>query len=309
MSLFSNRIIGLEVGRNGVGGALLRSDNGLPQLEQTAFVPLPPDLLRISRREPNLLEPDVFVQQVRAVRESLQTGESRVALSLPDGAGRIALLELDETWKNRSEAAEIILWKLKKSLPHEPGDLHLDFQILLQREEGPSLIMVALVARQIVEQYENLLYEAGLQPACINLNQVNLVHAFAADTGDEGITAFVSWYGESLGIVVAHDGVPLFWRSKYLPAERGGGERIDQELHGSLEAYHKQYPGQRCSKVFYCAPGGHRQALCGLLTSLWEQVPLVLEADSLYRQRVGAPYQNVPFESMSAAIAAAAGRV
>lgn len=309
MSLFSNRIIGLEIGKGGVGGALLRRDSGHLLLERTAFAALPPDSLRISRREPNLPEPDVFLQQVKAVKKSLQTRESRVALSLPDGSGRITLLELDETWKNRNEAVEIILWKLKKNLPNESGSLHLDFQVLLQRDGAPSLVMVALVARQIVEQYEELLHEAGLETAWISLDQLNLAQAFAADIGDEGTTAFVSWYGESLGVVVAHDGVPLFWRSKYLPAGRENGERIDRELHGSLEGYHKQYPEQRVNRVFYYAPDDHSQAFYGLLSSLWEQTPLLLKTDSLYRQSVGAGYLNAPLESVSAAIAAAAGRL
>lgn len=309
MALFCKRIIGLEIGRSGVGGALLQKSGGLPLLERTAFAALPPDTLRISWKEPNLLATDVFVRQARAVKKSLQTRESRVALSLPDGCGRITLLELDETWKNRGEAAEIILWKLKKSLPHEAHGLHLDFQILLQREGGPSLIMVAFVARGIIEQYENLLREAGLETAWINLDQVNFVHAFAADIGDAGITAFVSWYGGSLGVVVIHDGVPLFWRSKHLPAGRVDGMLVERELHGSWEAYRKQYPGQQCGKVVYCAPSEHSQAVHGALSSLLEQPPLLLEAGDLCRQNAGGTYGSAPPERISAAIAAAAGRL
>mgnify|MGYP000874296300 FL=1 len=306
MSLFSHEIIGLEISREGVGGALLRRDKGLPVLEQTFFTPFPPNSLRLSRSELHLMNPVAFVQQLKRLRRSVPSSVSRVALSLPDEVGRTVLLDLDETWKNRAEAVEMILWKLKKKLPHEAPDLHLDFQVLLRREGVPSLVLATFVARQIIEQYENLLYESGFQPAWIDLHQINLLRAFAEEIGHEGIGAFVSWYGENLGVVIMHDGIPFFWRSKYLPVERGNGEHLDQELHGSLEAYHKQWPEQHDVRACFFSPFG--QTYLGLLSSLWQQTPIVLEYGSLYQQG-GAARRTTPPERVVAAIAAAAGRL
>ena len=303
--LFSNRIVGMEISRDGVGGALLRQDKGLPVLEQNFFNPFPPNSLRLSRSELHLMNPVASVQQLKMVRRSVPSSVSRVALSLPDETGRIVLLDLDETWKSRAEAVEMILWKLKKKLPHEAPDLHLDFQVLLRREGAPSLVLATFVARQIIEQYENLLYESGFQPAWIDLHQINLLRAFAEEIGHEGIRAFVSWYGENLSVVVMRDGIPFFWRSKYLPVERGNGEHLDQELHGSLEAYHKQWPEQHDVRACFFSPYG--QSYLGLLSSLWQQTPIVLEYGSLYQQ--GAAARTTPPERVVAAIAAAAGRV
>lgn len=308
MALFSNTITGLEFSRNGVGVALLRRGKGLPVLEHSAFQPVSPEVLSISRRTPNVLDSAAFVQQLKAVRRSLPANRfSRVALSLPDEAGRIVLLDLDETWKSRNEAADMLLWKLKKSMPHDYLDLHLDFQVLLQREGASSLVLVSLIARQIVEQYENLLYAAGFQPAWIDLHQVSLLRAFAGQIGSEGTRVFVSWYGENLGIVVIHDGVPVFWRSKYLPVERGNGEHIDQELHGSLEAYHRQWPGGHEVHVFFFSPLDQRYQV--LLASLWGEPPAVLAFGSLFQQGAGSPAIQIQTGGMIAAIAAAAGRL
>jgi type IV pilus assembly protein PilM len=302
-SLFTNRIIGLEISREGIGAALLRGGKGLPVLEQSCFLPLPPDALQISRSDPHLLDPIVFVQKLKTVQRSFQSSVCRVALSLPDAAGRLLLLDLDAAWKSKDEAKEIILWKLKKNLPHEHADLQLDFQVLQQREGAPALVLVALVSRQIIEQYERLLYQAGFQPAWIDLHQVSLLRAFTEKIGYEGTSAFVSWYGENLGIVMIHNGIPVFWRSKYLPVERGNGEHIDQELHGSLEAYYKQWPERGEVNIFFFAPFDH--TCHGLLTSLQERSPVLLEVGSLYQQGAGLPVGN----GVIAAIAAAAGRV
>ena len=309
MSLFVKRIIGLEISKELVGGALLRGARGLPLLEQTAFETLPPDTISISRRKPHLSDPSLFVQKVSRIKSLLQTDVSSAALSLPDAAGRVVLMDLDETWKNRDEAAEMILWKLKKNMPHEPLDLHLDFQILLKREAGPSLVLAALVARPVVEQYENLLHESGFETVWIGMNQISLVRAFAGEIADEGARAFVSWYGENLGIIMIHDGIPVFWRSKYLPAEVGDGERIDQELHGSIEAYNRQWPDRTAVKAYFFAPCDRNHAWYNLLSSMWEQPPVLLDYSSLYRKRTGTESLISRDNGVIAAIAAAAGRL
>lgn len=304
MSIFSNKIIGLEISKDGVGAALLRQDKDLPVLEQTFFASLPPDTLRLSSSEPHLLNPVVLAQQLKLLRKSVPSGVSRVALSLPDVVGRIILLELDQSWKSRAEAVEMILWKMKKKLPNEVPDLHLDFQVLERREEAPSLLLVTFVARQIIEEYENLLFESGFQPDWIDLHQMSLLRAFTEEIGQDGISAFVSWYGENLTVVIVHDSIPVFWRSKYLPVEQGNGDHLDRELHGSLEAYHKQWQEKQDVRVFFFSPFG--QKYYGLLSSLWELPPIVLEYGSLYRQ--GA-FISTPPEKVVAAIAAAAGRL
>lgn len=309
ISVCTDKIIGLEISSGGVGGVLLRRDKGAPVLEQISFQALAPDVLCLSRKEPHLLNPAAFVQQLKSLRSSLQTTVSRVALSLPDTTGRIILLDVDETWKNREEATEQILWKLKKSLPHETLDLHLDFQVLLKREGGPSLVLVALVARQIVAQYENLLDESGFEAAWIDLNQVNLIRAYSGEIGYGGTSAFVSWYGDSLGVVMIHEGVPVFWRSKYLPVERGDGERIDQELHGSLAAYRKQYPEPQEIKVFFFSPCDRDHIQYDLVSSLWEKPPVVLGLGSICRPAPGVSARTVLPDTMIAGIAAAAGHL
>ncbi|CAH2031332.1 type IV pilus biogenesis protein PilM [Trichlorobacter ammonificans] len=307
LSLFSGRITGLSIGRDGAGAAVLRRGRGLPLLDRAAFAPLPPGSLQLSWNEPHLSDPSAFVQCLATVRRSLPTSAGRTVLSLPDAGGRILLLDFDETWKDRDEAVEMILWRLRKNLPGDPPELHLDFQVLQRKEGGAVRLLVAFAVRRVVEQYEHLAREAGFLPVRVELHQLSLIRAFASHIEPEGATTLVLWHGETLTVIMLHNGIPVFWRSRFLPADRGGGTP-ERELHGSWEAYRRQWPGQRTARLYVVTDANASEP--GWLTevaALCEQQPIRLDSSDLYRRSPGVPVVGLPRERMNGAIAAAVG--
>jgi type IV pilus assembly protein PilM len=117
--MFSNNSIGLEISLDRVRLALVGGSRTKPVVEAVQETQLPPDTIRISLREPNVLQQTAFVSAVRESFNRLLAKSARTSVSLPDGCGRVMLVDLDTRFKSRTEAADIIRWKLKKNLPFD----------------------------------------------------------------------------------------------------------------------------------------------------------------------------------------------
>ena len=274
MALAPKRIIGLEINAGGVGGVVVRHDQQQPGIERICLEPLPNGVLKPSRSGPNLIDPQAVLVQLKLVRQKLPAGELGAAVSLPDSSGRMVLLELDESWQDRQEAEKIILWKLKNRLPHAVPAQHIDFQVLEHQEGKPALVLVTMMAASVLGQYDLLLHQAGFSSIWVGLHQMSILQACAAASGNQGTTLTVSWYAGTLGIVFCRDGIPFFWRTKQLPSPGGDAAALDLELHGSLIACHRLWPGSTVEQVFCFCLADARQKLGELLHSLAGQVPV-----------------------------------
>src|SRR6266540_3197049 len=162
--LFSDKALGLEICQDGARMVLIGGKAHAPTLYAYQAASFPPDTLKLSMREENIKNPAVFVSTIRDSYLKLLTGTSRISVSLPDSIGHIVLLDLETRFRAREEGAEMIRWKLKKNFPIDVNELHLDFQVLQERESGEVSTLVSLVSRQVIHQYEEILVEAGLQP-------------------------------------------------------------------------------------------------------------------------------------------------
>lgn len=309
MALFTTTLIGMQVSRSALSAVLLRKQSGLPTLAGSALSRITPDMLQVNHREPNVRQPTTFVEQLKLLREKLQTRESRVALSLPDASGRVLLLEIDATWKNREEALEMIRWKLKKSVSLEPANLQIDFQSLAAINDDRCPVLVAAIARPILEQYEELLQEAGFQPAWIDFTGLSLVRAFSEYLVSSPMTGLVFWLDSTLGTIFFHSGRPVFYRTKLIPFDQADNVRIVMECTYSVLAYRQQFSGSSFDKVLYLAQNPADSALCNLLSGCFEQSLLQLDSKGLCAVSSVALPDNMPLESITGAIAAAAGRL
>ncbi|GEM_PF-3614081 len=306
MALAPKRILGLEINAGSVGGVVVRHDQQLPAIERICLEPLPSGVLKPSRSGPNLIDSQAVLGQLKLVRQKLPSGELGAAVSLPDSSGRMVLLELDESWEDRQEAEKIILWKLKKRLPHVVPEQHIDFQVLERQQGKPALLLVTMMAARVLGQYDQLLQQAGFSSIWVGLHQMSILQAFAPATGNQGTTLTVSWYGGTLGIVFCRDGMPFFWRTKQLSGPGGDAAALDLELHGSLIACHRLWPGSTVEQVFCFCLADARQMLGELLHSLAGQVPVQYLALEERFSRTTTPLL-VP-QGAAAAVAAALAR-
>ena len=243
--------IGLEISQSGPALVLAEGKSVLPTLVRYATAEFPPETLRVSFKEANIINPAQFVATVRDTHLKLCCKQTRVSVALPDATGRVLTMDLDTRFKNHEEGVDLIRWKLKKSFPLDVSDVHLDYQQLQQRESGEISVLVALVSRGVVTQYEDLLVEAGLEPFQIDFATLNVFHLLSQRFEREGNTALVSWFRGSLGVMVFTDGVLEFYRHKEIPGMNHETNRLYREVNSSLLVYRDRKPGQPLDQIFF----------------------------------------------------------
>lgn len=249
--LFSSSNVGIEIRPDGVSCVMVTGSQSAPRVERVAAVAFPAETVRVSLKEQNILQPDVFVERIKSVHNLILSRSGKVSVSLPDSVGRMLLLDLEGRFKSRAEALDLIRWKLKKSIPFDLADTHLDYQKLATRENGEMSLLVALVSKTVISQYEELLQTAGLIPSQIDFNTFNLCRVFDRYLALEDDSILISYYDSTLAIIAFNQGIPEFIRIKDLSGTIATDSRVFMEINSSLMVCKSRFP-ERNSRMAFC---------------------------------------------------------
>jgi type IV pilus assembly protein PilM len=303
--LFTKTSIGVEISPSGVAFALVTGTAKAPRLERVAYAPLAPAAMRVSLREPNIIDPQAFIDCFCNAHNLLLSKTKQLSVTLPDSAGRIMLMDVEGRFKNRAEGLDMIRWKLKKNIPFDVADTHLDYQLLKIRENGEMALLVALVSRKVIEQYEELLTTAGFTPGRIDFNSLSICRIFNRRLSllDDSMLFF--YYNNTLGIMAYHDGVPEFLRFKELPDALAAQSRVFIEINNSLRVYRERFPEREATVVFCVAPPDMAREFCEMVTEAAGLEPSRLEVKSVVTPTNEAPASQEALFQYSAAIGAA----
>lgn len=303
--IFARKSLGVEINPSGVAFALMSGSASSARVERVAYAPMSPGAVRVSLREPNILDPQQFSDAVRSAHNLLLHGGMRLSISLPDAVGRIMMLDVEGRFKSRAEGLDIIRWKLKKNIPFDIADTHLDYQQLKVRENGDMALMVALVSRTVIGQYEELLVSAGFTPARIDFNSFNLYRVFETRLAHQDDVTLISFYDSTLSILIFADGVLEFQRIKDLTGSRGVDSRVFMEINSSLMVYRERFPERPVQHVFCIAPPDVALEFCGMVAEATGCAPTLLEVKSDIKPADTAPADQESLFPYTTAIGAA----
>ncbi len=303
--LFAKNAVGIEIGNDGLKMAVIGGKSIMPRLDAWQSTTLPAETVRFSHREANVLNAPVFVSKIRDTYIRLLTGTRRVSLSLPDTIGQVRLLELETRFKSRDEGADIIRWKLKKSLPFDVNEAHLDYQVLTETDTGEIAVLVSLIMRQVVNQYEELLLESGLEPVRIDFTSFNLYRLYSRRLELAESSVVISHYGGMLSILIFHDGVLDFYRVKELSAGKGNASTLFREINSSLLVYRDTKPARTFREVFFMAPQEEAEPLRQIIAEICALEPVLLDVGQFITRREGVAFDRQTLYTLAAAVGAA----
>ncbi len=139
---------------------------GRHKLEAFAAEPLPEGAVNPSPVQPNMGSPEAVAGAVRRVLGRTRGRRREVALLVPDAVVRIFILAFETLPRRASQAASLLRWRLKKSIPFEAEETEVSW--IRQPGRGGELEVVAAVARQsIVREYEQAVQAAGMLPGVV----------------------------------------------------------------------------------------------------------------------------------------------
>lgn len=238
--------VGVDVQPGGLYLAVLQRNRPHNRLVGLRFESLD-GVVEASGRQPNIRDARRFVEGLRRGVDALAGQEERIALSLPDRSGRIYLTDVDVPFKSHDEGVDILKWRLKANLPGPPAQVQLDYQVLDKREDGHQRCLVAVIAKPVLEQYEDLVNEASRHAVAINFHSLNLYNYYRPrlDLGEEFILVGLEDGLLSLQYVLGHH--LCYQRVREF---KTNPERTFREINRSLVDAYAASPGMKRCAVF-----------------------------------------------------------
>lgn len=242
----SRTFVGVDIQPDGLYLAALRRNRPQTHLVGLRFESLD-GVIEPSSRQPNIRDSRRFIEGLRRGVDALAGPEERLALSLPDRSGRIYLTEVDTPFKTHAEGVDILKWRLKANLPAPPAQVHLTYQLLDRREEGRQCCVVAAVAHAVLDQYEELVSEAGRHAIQVDFHSLNLYNYYRPrlDIGDEFILVSLERGVMTIQYVVGH--TLCYQRVRDF---RPDPERAFREINRTLVEAYDAFPAMKRCAVF-----------------------------------------------------------
>ena len=157
-----------------------------PVLAAHATEPLPPGAVSPGVASSNIIDRAVVTEAVRAVLGRLPRRTSRVGLVIPDGAAKVSLLPFETVPGRVADLDELIRWRMRKAVPFRVEDAQLAHTPGTTLPGGGREFIVVMMRRDIVEEYEAVCVDAGVQPGLVDLTSFNLINATLVDSSAAG---------------------------------------------------------------------------------------------------------------------------
>ena len=227
--------------------------------------PLPVGAVEVALTRPNILQPAELLEALRSIFVKLAPRDHRVSLLLPDDVARVALLGFAALPKTRRELADLVRFRMSKSLPFKPEDAVMDLMVLGGSGPRPGAnaasVLAAFVHRAVLDQYESLFAACGYWPGLVSLSTFELFNlfrpVFARKKAPDRDSLVLNVTRHYLSVVILRDSDVIFYRCKPHPQTANGDSVGDvrREIYTSLAFYQEKLLGRGIGRVFLRCAG------------------------------------------------------
>lgn len=235
------------------------SDNGL------AFVtPQEPSKNRVevfaekalsaSPSAPNLMHTQAFRDAIGKLAQG-PGKRSGVALVIPDYAVRMAILDFEDFPKGKEEQDSLIRFRMRKSVPFHIEEAQVAYSVQMQ-EAGRVEVFVVVIARPILQEYEELFTELGYRVGLVTPSCVAALPLFAA--GQDGMTLIAKLAGTELSVLLVESGrIRLVRCLDFAVGDESEGSQEDNVLTVLQQtvAFAEDQIGHTVTKLMFCGFG------------------------------------------------------
>ncbi len=176
MSLFSRTnegLVGIDISATGVKLIELGRTRSGYELKSMAVVPLPRDAIV----ENTIIDSMAVSQALLDAIEIAHPSTRKAAIAVSGNAVIIKTVSMASTTEFELETQ--IEFEADQHVPYDIDDVYLDFQILGEVEDNHEEMEVVLAAckREIVDDYQLVLSEAGIEATCVDCSVFALENA------------------------------------------------------------------------------------------------------------------------------------
>ena len=176
----------------------------------------------------NIVRPSELKTAISDVLAAVGMKSKDVILVVPDSVVRVVLLDFETLPDKKEDAEGVIRFRLKKSLPFDVEKAKLSYDA--RRSAGGMKVVAVVAVPEVIEQYESVLREHGLQPGIVVPS--TLAALGAVDSNRPTLVLKVDSKTTTVSIV-DKDQLLLF-RTLEGGTSEVTGERISEDVYPSL---------------------------------------------------------------------------
>ena len=226
LRLRSKSVIGLDIGSFSVKAVeVMPRGNGF-ELLHLGVAPLPHDAIV----EGAFLNASAIAD---AIREAIAKSGSKAKHAAAAVSGHSVIVKkITVPAMTAAELEESIRWEAEQYIPFDVNEVNLDFEILQTGDaERPMEVLLVAAKKDLIDDYVNLISEAGLTPSVIDVAGFAVENAFETNYGvnPEAVVAIINIGAQTSTINVLAGGVPAFTRDVAT-----GGNQYTAEIQRAL---------------------------------------------------------------------------
>jgi type IV pilus assembly protein PilM len=187
-------------------------------------------------QQTNILSRESLVAALRKALAELGGGRSRdLTLVIPDATTRIMLLDFDTLPEKAEDAEGVVRFRLKKSLPFDVDQASVSFD----RQPAPEGVRVvaAVTPRNVLEEYESVVREAGYNPGAVLPSMVAALGVVDASRP----TMVIKVEPGTTTFAIADQNELLLYRALENRASAVTGESLVEDVNTSLVYFEDRY--------------------------------------------------------------------
>jgi len=210
-SFGSKSVVGLDIGSHSVKAVEIARKGRSQEFDLThlGVAQLPPEAIV----QGAFLNSAGIVDAIREATEKAKIRTKQVAAAVSGHSVIVKKVSLPTL--SREELDEQIRWEAEQYIPFDVNEVNLDFQILGEDgAEGQMDVLLVAAKKDLIDDYVQVITEAGLQPAVIDVAAFAVENAWASnyDANPDETIALVNIGAQVVNINVVTGGVPTFTR-------------------------------------------------------------------------------------------------
>lgn len=241
---------GLNIGSRSLASVGLTMDHGRYLVKDYKVIKLSDGLVKPSPIDLNIKDYEGLKETINQLLLNPKTRmRKKISLSLPDLSVKASIVKLEEIPSRKKDLEKTLAWKMEKLSLWPLQDAKISYQILHKpdaRKGGDYRLLVSMIKRDILMQYEGFVTSLGLWPVLIDISSFHIFNFYFdyiyKRVSKEAGFIFLNIF-ENFTLMIFKDGLLDYIRIK---AFGGGIPKTFDELLTSLNIYSQ---GQDLSRI------------------------------------------------------------
>ncbi len=273
--------IALDIGSTFIKLVQLKGSQKAYRLVKFGMIELPPEVIV----EGAVMDAGRVVEAIKELLMAQKTSTKDVVISVSGSSviiKRVAVADMSD-----EELAESIKWEAEQYIPFSIDDVNVDFQKLGPgAAQGQADVLLVAVKKDKINDYVNLVKEAGLEPVVMDVDGFALANMYELNyESEEGTTALLNIGASVMNINILKDEMSIFTRDITVGGNRYT-EALQRDFGLSFEDAEKVKRGESVE-------GADQEQLASAMEAVTEDIVSEIERSfDFFRQTTGSETVN-----------------